>query len=139
MVAATDPFNDPGQPDDAIRKLVAEASSRVGTPAELDDAEGVMRLLRVLQARNERLTLEVEQWQGRFAAQEARIAQLHDELDLVFRTRSWRLTSPLRSAQESLARSNSIVKLQALMFARRFLPRELKNAIVGVLGQSPPP
>src|SRR5262245_30853260 len=122
-----DPHKEHGQGPDAAQDPSPDTPSVSFSRFEFDEADGMLRLLRVLQARNDRLTLEVEQWRERFDSQEARIAQLHDELELVFRTRSWRLTAPLRGAQESLAKSNSVVKLQAMTFARRYLPRGLKN------------
>src|SRR6266542_3718389 len=104
-----------------------------------DDDGGLLPLLGVLQSRIERLEQDVTDWQSRYAAQEARIADLNDELAVVFKTRSWRITAPLRWAQEQLGRSNSVFKLRVLIFARRFLPRPIKALIIDVLGWTPPP
>jgi glycosyltransferase involved in cell wall biosynthesis len=120
------------------RAATIRAGSGVTSGFESDGDDSFLSLLGVLQARNDHLQREVEDWQRRFAGQEARIADLNSELELVFRTRSWRITAPLRWVQENLGRSNSVVKLQALMFARRFLPRFLKNLVISILGWTPP-
>jgi glycosyltransferase involved in cell wall biosynthesis len=103
------------------------------------EPDDLLPLIDIVSAQNAQLQEELADLQFRMAAQEARIAHLHAELDLVFGTRSWRITAPLRWAQESLGRSNSVFKLKALIIVRRFLPRFLKNFAISILGWTPPP
>lgn len=92
------------------------------------------------QRRIAELEQEVEDWRQRHAGQQVRLAQLNHELSLVFATRSWRLTAPLRFVQERLARSPGRVKIQALVLARRLLPKPVKDAILSlVVPQEPAP
>ncbi|MGI9148516.1 MAG: glycosyltransferase [Chloroflexota bacterium] len=125
--------------DELAERLLTNGPQRESSPAEFEDPEGLLPLLEVVHARNAQLQQELAEMHRRAAAQEARIADLHGELELVFRTRSWRITAPLRWAQENLARSNSKFKLLMLIVARRFLPRFLKNFTIGILGWTPPP
>lgn len=76
-----------------------------------------------------RLQEEIDDLQRRYQQQEVQLAILRRELDLVFRTRSWRITAPLRAIFESVARARSTGFLRTLLLGRAWLPEPAKEAL----------
>jgi glycosyltransferase involved in cell wall biosynthesis/GT2 family glycosyltransferase len=77
---------------------------------------------------------ELQEWQERFYAQQNRCAQLQEELQRLLRSKSLRITAPLRRMYKHLIAMKMYLKIRAILLAKRILPPRLKKAVKRILG-----